>query len=274
MTLALSDFDLPKANWIHKISEAFRTCAGYFENESENEIEVQFKNVEGANLKLFFRTLPSNDVDEFCSVFLKKKYKFITSLILRVYPCPNKKLNILDLDVNSGFSTIYFNLMFPDATIFCIESEYSNYCQLLKHVKGNKLTRIRVLNQGSWDRSRTLKCNYYPNQYTVGHFGLFPEVAAGNEGNPTGLLHFVTLEGIFENFGLAEIDIFRIDAKRVKVSFKEENYWKFIFSMSRIIIICNLDDFADRVMLLSIILKIGFEYHEPEETIFAWKTNV
>lgn len=108
---------------------------------------------------------------------------------------------IIDAGANIGVSTLYFAHRFPDAQIYAIEPEHSNFAILERNCKG--LKNIRLYEAALWH------CQTYvtlKDQKSENWAFSFTEAAESVPGIPT-----ITIPQLIHESGRETIDILKID---------------------------------------------------------------
>lgn len=109
---------------------------------------------------------------------------------------------IVDAGANIGASTLFFRLKYPDAKIFAIEPERSNF-ELLKQNLRN-YQNIILENYALWSENKELIIsNPDAEKYAF--------QMKENEGLTGGAINGVTIERLMELWNLQQIDLLKID---------------------------------------------------------------
>ncbi len=113
---------------------------------------------------------------------------------------------ILDAGANVGFSTVYFALQYPDATVLAVEIEESNFRQLRHNVAG--LPNVVPLRAALWGTPALLRI------VDSGQGKWAFTVAVADPGRPfpeEERIPGVTVEELMNRFGCGRIGIFKLD---------------------------------------------------------------
>ncbi|NWH04425.1 FkbM family methyltransferase [Desulfobacter latus] len=133
----------------------------------------------------------TSDIDVFFQIFVKKEYQFNYRPDLEV---------IIDAGANIGMTSLYFAAAFPDARIFALEPEDSNY-ELLKE-NTRAYPNIIPLHCALWHRNAALKiANPKASKFSF-------EV---RETDGIQSVQAVTIEDLIRDYDLKFIDILKVD---------------------------------------------------------------
>lgn len=136
----------------------------------------------------------SSDIRVFKQIFLDEVYYF--------FPQDFKPLVIIDAGANVGYSTIWFASKFPDAEIFAIEPEKSNFEVLKKNVANIK--NIFSIQAGLWYEKTFLKIH----KSKAGSWAF--ETRIPNKGEQMDV-DTVTIPELLKTNQWAQIDLLKID---------------------------------------------------------------
>jgi FkbM family methyltransferase len=126
--------------------------------------------------------------------------------LFKAYDVPMENVTtIIDGGANTGLSTIFFKRTFPDASIFAIEPDASNFEMLKKNVES--VDRIVLLNAALWNKSAWIRVKEggEGSSWTM-------EVEECSPSAP-GALKSVTISEIMQQYGLAKIDLLKLDVE-------------------------------------------------------------
>lgn len=156
--------------------------------------------VHGKGLKapLYLR-IPSSDVLTYWQVFIDQEYALTTSKSPQV---------IVDAGANVGLASIYFANRFPDAQIFAIEPERSNFEMLLKNVAPYQ--NIVPIHAALWNENKQISL-VDPG---LGNSGFMTQDGDDQErdlGQQLHLVNAMTVDQIMTEHAIAKIDILKID---------------------------------------------------------------
>ena len=145
----------------------------------------------------FHLRLPSTDVPTYCEVFLRRDYAFEAQRAPQV---------IVDAGANIGLSAIFFANLFPDARIYALEPEPSNFQMLLKNVAPYE--QITALNVALWNENKLISL-VDPG---LGEWGFMTEDAA-HGALERGLVQALTLDRLIQDHQLDRIDLLKLDVE-------------------------------------------------------------
>ena len=158
--------------------------------------------------------IPTSDVSVYEQIFISNEYNFIVAKQPRV---------IIDAGANTGLASIFFANKFPNAKIFSIEPEESNFKLLKKNV--SQYHNIVPIQAALWNENT--KINLIDPDF--GNWGFqvqkntLKDVDKIDNGNT---VDGITLLEIIKNFDLKNIDILKIDIEGAeKEVFNETSQW-------------------------------------------------
>jgi FkbM family methyltransferase len=142
--------------------------------------------------------LPSTDLGAYEQVFLDGQYDF------SVKTPPNV---IVDAGANIGLASIYFANRYPQAQVFAIEPEQSNF-ELLK-VNVAPYPNVVPIQAALWNRNEELNL-FDPG---LGEYGFMTDKKDASErlGVAGHVVEGVTVDKIMADYGLSWIDILKVD---------------------------------------------------------------
>jgi len=98
-----------------------------------------------SDFPIFLRS-NTTDIDCFVKVFMHREYQIASSNPLKI---------IVDAGANIGLASRFFKILFPDALIFAIEPEPSNFALLKQNC--SPIEGITLINAALWPCNETLK---------------------------------------------------------------------------------------------------------------------
>jgi len=138
----------------------------------------------------------------------------------------NPKL-IIDAGAYTGLSTLYYSRKFPQAKIFAVEPEDSNFKILEKHTVGNP--NISRINAGLWHKEAYLQII---DRHT-GHWGfMVKEVGSNDKYN----VKAITVDSILKQSGLDIIDILKLDIEGSEKELFSQNFSSWLDKTNIIVI--------------------------------------
>lgn len=151
------------------------------------------------------RIRPSTtDIQVFHDIFIKKELDSPINI--------NPKL-IIDCGAYVGFSSIFFNLKYPQANIVAIEPEPGNYKALLNNCLNFK--NIKPINAAVWNKEATLQINSGQGEWS---FEMSESISSN--GNVS---KGITINQILNESGIDKIDVLKIDIEGAEVQLFDEN---------------------------------------------------
>ncbi|HWG35120.1 MAG TPA: FkbM family methyltransferase [Gemmatimonadaceae bacterium] len=137
----------------------------------------------------------TSDVKVFHQVFVDQEHDVAKRL--------GKVRSIIDAGANVGFSSIFFALEFPDATIIAVEPEPRNYAQLVRNV--GAYSNIVPLNAALFGASGVVTISNPDAE----EWAFRVDVAA--PGNSDATIAAVSVPDILDRYKFAELDILKLD---------------------------------------------------------------
>jgi len=154
---------------------------------------------------------------------------FRAIFIFKEFKLPNKikPKVIIDAGAYTGLSSLYFSHKYPNAKIYSIEPEESNFDILKKHTE--KLDNITIIKAGLWHKDACLKI---VDRHT-GKFGFMVEEVSENDDYD---IKSITIDYLINTFGIKHIDILKIDIEGAEKELFSYNYEKWLPKVSVIVI--------------------------------------
>jgi FkbM family methyltransferase len=166
----------------------------------KNAVRQRLQPVNRKDLKSpIYLRIPSSDVLTYWQVFVDQEYALKANSLPRV---------IVDAGANVGLASIYFANRFPDAKIFAIEPEQSNFDVLLKNVAPYK--NIVPILAALWNENKQISL-VDPG---LGNSGFMTEdgnVKEKSFGQLLQLTRAVTVDQIMREHSISKIDILKVD---------------------------------------------------------------
>lgn len=197
----------------------------------------------------------TTDANIFKDIFLKKELKL---------PIKIKPKLIIDGGAYTGLSTLYFASQYPDAQIYAIEPENSNFNLLEKHTA--KYQNVHRIKAALWSQDTFLKIR----DRQTGHWGFYVQEVKADENPDT---RAITIDTILKMSGLEKIDILKLDIECAEKELFSKNYQSWLDKVN--IIIIELHDFLEpgcnKAFYSAINLKEWTKYKRGEKRIFVRK---
>ncbi|MCU7852272.1 MAG: FkbM family methyltransferase [Candidatus Thiodiazotropha sp. (ex Monitilora ramsayi)] len=146
----------------------------------------------------FYLRLPSSDAPTYKQVFMKHEYNFEVDAEPKI---------IVDAGANIGLASIYFANKYPQATIYAIEPEQSNFNALQKNTAGYE--NIIAIHAALWHEKRRINL-VDPG---LGNWGFMTQETETSEqiGEERHLVQAITVDNILSDYDINRIDILKID---------------------------------------------------------------
>ena len=157
-----------------------------------------------------FIRLGTTDVAAFEHVFIDEEYGFAL---------PKRPLVIVDVGANIGMSAVYFSRRYPDAKIFAIEPEATNFNMLEKNAK--MFPNIVPINAALWSHDGDVQI-YDGGQ---GSWGIQVKEKEG-DGDSGVSVRSLGLDTLLSHHGIHKIDLLKIDIEGAECEvFKNSQKW-------------------------------------------------
>jgi FkbM family methyltransferase len=148
----------------------------------------------------------TTDDKVFRDIFLYNEFK------LPIHTTPKF---IVDAGAYTGFSSLYFSLKYPQATIAAIEPDAANFEMLKKHTE--KLPNIIRIKAGVWPKDAFLKLV----DKNAEEWGFQVEEVSGSEAYD---VQAVTIDAVLKKTGFDRIDILKLDIEGSEKELFSGNY--------------------------------------------------
>ena len=149
-------------------------------------------------------------------------YVAISSLHEKEYgqiKCPNPKV-IVDAGGNIGTSAMFFAIKYPDATIYSIEPEESNFELLVKNT--SRFENVVPLKAAIWGATETRTVH----NRSTGHWGYTVVESAKNAESTGQQISCITIPELMKQNGFDHIDLLKMDIEGgEKDVLKNANDW-------------------------------------------------
>jgi len=134
---------------------------------------------------------------------------------------------IVDAGANTGYASVYFANRFPDATIYAIEPDYTNFKMLQKNTC--LYPKILCLQKAIWDKHSILKIRDNGN----GEWAYMVEEAEENDNNT---IEAITLAELIQQYNISVIDILKVDIEGSEKEVFSEGYEQWLGNTKCLII--------------------------------------
>jgi len=142
-------------------------------------------------------------------VLLDGEYDFLPQISPKV---------IIDAGANIGLASIFFANKFPDAVIYALEPEVSNYAILEKNV--SKYPNIRPFKTALWNQNKQVSL-VNPD---CGHWGFTTLDSDSTKHKRVSLVDAVTLDAFMDKINFERIDVLKIDIEGAEKEVFESSY--------------------------------------------------
>ncbi len=186
---------------------------------------------------IYLRNIQS-DIQIFTQIFLREELKIDLTVVPKT---------IIDGGANIGFATLYLNHRYPDAAIFSVEPDLSNFKLLVRNTGEYK--NIVCYNNGIWNKHTTLK---------------IINADAGNESfvvaevnkNETGidLINAITINEIVERNKIENIELLKLDIEGSEKKVFEDNHSDWLSVTDNILVEIHnwIDAEAERTVMAAV----------------------
>jgi len=160
----------------------------------------------------------TSDRHVFTQIFVEKEYEFASSNV-------NPKI-IVDGGANVGFSSVYFAHAYPQAKIFAVEPEKSNFRMLVQNTRAYK--RIVPIHAALWNRSCELCIKNEESRKSA------VQVSQKKEGTNE-RVRGLTIEELMKSTKSDHIDILKLDVEGSEKELFECNYESWLNKVNMIV---------------------------------------
>ncbi len=197
----------------------------------------------------------TTDTNIFTDIFIKKELQLPVKLDAKL---------IIDGGAYTGLSTLYFATKHPQAKIYAIEPEESNFRILEKNTSNYpNISRIKA---ALWSSDTSLKIQ----DRQTGHWGFYVQEIKPAEKSDT---RAITIDSILKMSGFDKIDILKLDVECAEKELFSKNYQTWLNKVN--VIIIELHDFLEpgcnKAFYSAINQKQWTKYKRGEKRIFIRK---
>jgi FkbM family methyltransferase len=200
---------------------------------------------------VFVRNVPS-DTQIFTQIFLREELKISLDILPTI---------IIDGGANIGMATLYLKNRYPNAAIFSVEPDVSNFDLLVKNT--SKYKNIICYNNGIWNKRTNL---HITNQLAGNESFIVSEIADAKAGDSI-VIKAITINDIIAQNGLTKIDLLKLDIEGSEIKVFESNYkdWLQITNNMLVEIHNWINSDAEKTVLLAVkdnySIQMAGEYH-------------
>lgn len=219
--------------------------------------------------KLLFRIRrKTTDIVIFDEILLNGGYWPVINICKEIKIEPSV---IIDAGANIGSSVIFFKDVFSKAKIICIEPESNNFAQLKINVALNKFLDIHFVEGGLWHKDESLVMN---SDFRGGkEKELSFSLSDAKERKTSSTIKGYSLNTILSNYGINEIDIFKIDIEGAETYlFDTLEKTKELLSKTKVLAIELHDEAIDRFKFTSFIEEAGYHHITFGEVTYVYKS--
>jgi FkbM family methyltransferase len=170
------------------------------------------------NLSNILLRINTSDFSTFRQVFMNDEYGF---------ELPETPGVIVDAGANIGLASLYFAQRFPNAKIFALEPDDSNYEMLASNVR--QYPQITSLKTALWKTKTTLEIV----DHGYDKWGLQVQEANGNTKNAVNAIDVCSL---MEANHLTQIDLLKIDIEGAELELFQNNFQQWLPRVKMIVI--------------------------------------
>jgi FkbM family methyltransferase len=134
---------------------------------------------------------------------------------------------IVDCGSHIGLSAVLFANRYPNAKIFAIEPETSNFEMLVENTK--PYNNIICINKGIWNENTSLKIR----DEGLGNWGYMTEKTKVDDGEN---IESISISELMANYGINKIDLCKINIEGAEKELFEKNYDNWLSCTDSIII--------------------------------------
>lgn len=217
--------------------------------------------IEGKAVDVIVRTLDS-DVFVFYQIFILREYQPLVNLYRRSNV--GNARTIVDAGANIGLSAIFLAASFPQATLYCIEPDDSNFELLKKNTEGYTSTKFVCLKKALWsgDQSLSFERNFRDRQSW--------SLRVTDSANTEYSVSAISLTSLREQFGWDGIDVLKIDIEGSEAAlFSDKLQMQSALEKVKSLAIEIHNELADEKLIVDTITDGGFECYKGRETVIA-----
>ena len=160
----------------------------------------------------------SSDINSFYQTIFNEEYKVNLDFEPKI---------ILDLGANIGLSSIFFLNKYPDAIVFAVEPDLSNFNLLFENTKSyNNIVRY---NNGVWNRNAFLEIK----DNSIGYWGYSVFEVPKKTNNS---IDAISISQIVESNNIHQIDLLKVDIEGSEIEIFSDNFEEWL-KITKVIII-------------------------------------
>lgn len=244
--------------------QKYNTVLDSIKESKNNSLEFNLKN----GKSLILREAPHSDRLVFEQVFMDLEYFPICDYFINNLIDSDAVINIIDAGANVGYTSLYFNSLFTNATIISIEPDIKNFQILSENITlnklDNKISPLRMALLGRADMNLITKSDFRDGK----DWAITVE-----ESNSETDLKSTSIPQIMQQFQLNEIDILKIDIEGAERYLFEKDCDLSYLSTVKTIIIEIHDEFNCRTHIYNTLKTNGFLIVNLGESTMALNTK-
>ena len=206
--------------------------------------------IPGYQHPVYLRNIQS-DIQIFTQIFLREELKIDLQVVPKI---------IIDGGANIGFAALYLKHRYPDAAIFSIEPDDSNFKLLMKNTSQYK--KIVCYNNGIWNKEARLKIV----NKDAGYESFV--VAEVNMNNPdVDAINAITINEIVKQNDIVNIDLLKMDIEGSERNVFQDNYNEWLSITDNLLVEIHnwIDGDAEKTVMAAVKdkfeTKMNGEYH-------------
>jgi FkbM family methyltransferase len=213
----------------------------------------------------------SSDARVFQQVLLLKDYGQVLDWFF-IVSAEKEIKTIMDIGANIGCSALFFSTRVPDADIFCLEPEESNYARLQLNLALNPNLRIRCHRAALWTGSGSLN---FSNDFRDGKEWASRFVEGQKRGNikpqEVAAIDIAELAG---KAGFAQVDFLKIDIEGTEADLlKSDSFLGFLKDKVRRLALEVHTEFIKVEEVQAILTSLGFQTKVISEFVCGVKVS-
>jgi FkbM family methyltransferase len=207
----------------------------------------------------------------FDQIVIHKEYESVLELAKKVKEGVN---TIIDAGSNVGFTALYFNSLFSNAKIICIEADEKNFSHMQKNISINNLqNKIIPIHAALWNNDGQELV--VTSEFRDGNSWSKSVKLFENNKGVSNKFKAISLHSIIMEFQIEKIDILKIDIEGAEKELFDDH--SFIDNLSKYVKIICLeihDERSNRKEILSKLYASQFELFDTQETTFGYNKKL
>ena len=158
---------------------------------------------------------------------------------------------IVDGGANIGLASIYLKNKYPEATIFSVEPDRSNFEILLKNTNAYK--NIICYNNGIWNKNAKLKII---NKNAGNESFVVKEI--NNSDTDINVIHAITIDQIVFDNSIKSINLLKLDIEGSESKVFEDNYKDWLSITENMLV--EIHNWIDSRAEITVMTAVGSDY--------------